>query len=127
MTTDPFSDPSSGGSFDVKEHKGALLLFTPKKYEEEVTTRHGVKDAIRTDVVVIDEENPAKSEKVEDALIFPGRLVGSLKSQAGKGMVVGRLGQVPTDKGNPAWVLDAASDAEKDKVRAYLASTAPEL
>jgi hypothetical protein len=127
MSKDPFSDPTSGGSFDAKALNGKLLLFTPTGYEENVSTVHGEKDAVRVNFVVIDEADPTASESFEDGLIFQGRLIGSLKPKVGKGMVIGRLGQEPTAKGNPAWVLNAATDAEKDKARAYLASTAPQL
>jgi hypothetical protein len=127
MSKDPFSDPTSGSVFDPKELNGKLLLFTPTGYEENVSTVHGEKDAVRVNFVVIDEADPTASESFEDGLIFQGRLIGSLKPKVGKGMVIGRLGQEPTAKGNPAWVLNAATDAEKDKARAYLASTAPQL
>ncbi len=125
--TDPFSAPAAGGNFDARQHNGSLLLITPTGYREQVATTYGTKDAVAATVVVIDEKEPAKSEKIEDALLFGGVLIGQTKSFVGKGLVLGRLGQKPTDKGNPAWVLADPTDEEKDAARAYLASTAPQL
>jgi hypothetical protein len=125
--TDAFSAPAAGGKFSAKDHNGALLLITPTEYRENVETTFGKKDAVAANVVVIDEKNVSGSEEIADALIFGGVLIGQTKSKIGKGMILGRLGQKPTDKGNPAWVLADPTDAEKDVARAYLATKAPQL
>jgi hypothetical protein len=125
--TDAFSAPAAGGKFSAKDHNGALLLITPTGYREGVETTYGIKDAVSADVVIIDEQNVSNSEAITDALLFGGVLIGQTKSKIGKGLVLGRLGQKPTTKGNPAWVLADPTDAEKDVARAYLASKAPTL
>lgn len=127
MTTDPFNAPAAGGNFSAKDHNGKLLLITPTGYREGIKTSFGEKDAVEASVVVIDETKPEGSEKIDDALIFGGVLIGQTKSFVGKGLVLGRLGQKPTDKGNPAWVLADATEEDKVKARAYLASVAPQL
>lgn len=125
--TDPFNDPSAGGA-KITDFEGKLLLITPTGYEEGISTDFGEKDAVRANVVVIDEKSPAESERHDDVLIFQGRLIGATKRFVGKGMVIGRLGQGEAKKGqNPPWELATASDDEKMLARTYLASTAPEL
>lgn len=125
--TDAFSAPAAGGKFSAKDYNGRLLLLTPTEYRENVETTYGKKDAVAANVVIIDEAKVSDSEEINDALLFGGVLIGQTKSKIGKGMILGRLGQKPTDKGNPAWVLADPTDAEKDVARAYLATKAPQL
>ena len=126
--TDPFSKPAAGGKFTAADHKGKLLLITPTSYEQGIATTFGDKDAVKANIVVIDEGNPSGSEVIEDALLFGGVLIGQTKSFVGKGLVLGRLGQGTAKKGqNAPWLLEDPTDAEKDKARAYLASQAPQL
>ena len=125
--TDPFDRPAAGGKFNAKDHNGKLLLITPTEYREKISTSFGVKDAVAANIVVIDEANVSGSEEISDALLFGGVLIGQTKAKIGKGMVLGRLGQKPTDKGNPAWILTDPTDADADTARAYLPSNAPQL
>ena len=125
--TDPFDRPAAGGKFNAKDHNGKLLLITPTGYRENVSTTFGTKDAVAANIVVIDEKSVKDSEEIEDALLFGGVLIGQTKAKIGKGMVLGRLGQKPTDKGNPAWILTDPTDADANTARAYLASRAPQL
>jgi hypothetical protein len=126
--TDPFNDPAAGSGVKITEFDGRLLLVTPVGYEEEVDTVHGKKDAVRANVVVIDEKAPTASERHDDVLIFQGNLIGATKRYVGKGMVVGRLGLGEAKPGkNAPWLLNTATDDEKTLVRTYLTSIAPEL
>ena len=126
--TDPFNSPAAGGRFSAKDHNGKLLLITPVSYETGVETTFGTKDAVKANVVVIDETNPGNSEEIENGLLFGGVLIGQTKSFIGKGLVLGRLGQGTAKPGQkPPWRLEDPTDAEKDKAREYLASKAPQL
>jgi hypothetical protein len=126
--TDPFNDPASGSGVKITEFDGRLLLITPTGYDEDIDTVHGKKDAVRANVVVIDEKSPGESERHDDVLIFQGNLIGATKRYVGKGMVVGRLGTGEAKPGkNAPWILTTATDDEKTLAKAYLASTAPEL
>lgn len=126
--TDPFNDPAAGGGVKVTEFEGRLLLITPTSYDEGIATVHGEKDAVKANIVVIDEKSPAASERHDDVLLFQGNLIGATKRFVGKGMVVGRLGKGEAKPGkNAPWILDVATDDEKMLARTYLASTAPEL
>lgn len=126
--TDPFNSPAAGGRFSAKDHNGKLLLITPISYEEGIETTFGSKDAVKANVVVIDEANPGDSEEIENGLLFGGVLIGQTKSFIGKGLVLGRLEQGEAKKGQqPPWRLADPTDAEKDKARAYLATKAPQL
>lgn len=129
MSNDPFSDPAKGGNgANITDFEGKLLLITPTEHVEGIATEHGEKDAIRANVVVIDESNPVASERYDDVLMFQARLIGATKGFVGKGMVIGRLERASEKvKGNYPWQLATATDAEKDKARAYIASVAPAL
>lgn len=125
--TDPFNDPASGAKFEAKNHNGKLLLITPQSYVTGIKTTFGEKDAVDCNIVVIDEANPTNSEEIVGGRLFSGPLIAATKPFVGQGMVFGRLGQKPTDKGNPAWILTDATEDDKAKARAYLASKAPQL
>jgi hypothetical protein len=86
-----FAEPGSGGQFVAKEHVGHLLIITPKAIEKDVKTVNGESDAIRADVVVVDEKDPSKSDAIDDTLIFQKVLQGQLRSEIGKRRVLGRL------------------------------------
>lgn len=127
MSDDLFNSPASGAKFNAADHKGKLLLITPTGYKEGISTSFGTKDAVEANIVVVDEQSPAGSQEIDSALLFGGVLIGQTKAYVGKGLVLGRLSQKPTDKGNPAWVLSDPTDGDKDKARAYLATKAPAL
>ena len=128
MSTDPFSGPASASGVKITEFEGRLLLITPTSYEEGIDTAYGEKDAVKANLVVIDEDNPANSEQHEGILMFQGRLIGQTKPFVGKGLVLGRLGKGEAKKGQSApWMLLDPSDDEKKIGRAYLASVAPSL
>lgn len=122
MSFDNPAPPSSGG-IPFGEHLGALLLIDVKGYETGVETVHGVSDAVRADVQVID--GPGAPESYTDALIFPKVLRSQLKNSLGK-QVLGRLSQAPAKAGkNPAWLLDAASAQEVAAAEAWVRNQAP--
>lgn len=126
--TDPFSSPAAGGKFSAADHNGKLLLIKPTSYETGIVTTFGAKDAVKANIVIIDETNPTGSEEIDDALLFGGVLIGQTKSFVNKGLVLGRLGQGTKKPGQQApWVLADPTDAEKDAARKYLASIAPQL
>lgn len=126
--TDPFSNPATASGTKVTEFEGSLLLVTPTGYEEGIETSFGTKDAVKANVVVIDEADPTASVKHDDMLLFQARLIGQTKSFVGKGLVLGRLGKGEAKKGQAApWQLADATDDDKVKARAYLASVAPAL
>lgn len=129
MSNDPFGPASSGGNFSNKDHLGDLLLITPTEYVKEMQTTAGVTDAVRANIVVIDESDPENgSEEYDDALLFGRQLVGGLRPKIGKGIVLGRLGQGAKQPGkNAPWVLEEYGDEEAAKARAYLATKAPQL
>jgi hypothetical protein len=119
VSADPFAPPG-GGNFDARTLNGSLLLITPLSHEKDIKTANGLKDAIKANIVVLD-GSEAGSE-ISGGLIFQGRLIGQLKGRIGNGMVLGRLGQGPAEKGkNPPWVLDDPNAGDKDAARAYLA------
>jgi len=94
--TDPFSQPvatSSGSDAKISDFVGRLLLLTPTEYVAEVTTVNGIKDAVRTSVVVLDggQGVPAAPQEHNDMLVFQGRLISKLKGKVNSGKVLGRL------------------------------------
>lgn len=117
--TSPFARPgnASGGDkfeakdwFDPNTGQGALLIVFPKFYDPNMQTKHSKPDkptpGADCDIVIVDRIDPATGTSVflKDARIF-GNLANSVRDNVGKEPVLGRLGQVPTNQGNPAWVL----------------------
>jgi hypothetical protein len=101
-----FSQPSAGGDqFDAKDYNGRLLIVYPKSFAAETPTAHGISPSADCDIVVVDAVDPATGapKYFQNARLF-GNLAKSVSRDLG-GQVLGRLGQVPTQRGNPAWVL----------------------
>jgi hypothetical protein len=117
MSNDGFAAPGSSGAFNYEEALGDLLIVSVKEYEESIPTTLGDKPAIRADIIDVD--NPFLS--VEDALIFPRVLVGSLRSRIGQ-KVLGVLGQGVAKPGqNAPWIIEDASTDAKAVARAKAA------
>lgn len=119
--TDPFDDPAEpSGGIDWKTLANRLVLFHIISNEAGIKTVHGVKDAVRADVVVLD--GPEAGKKYDNTLVFPGVLIGQLKAKVGK-QVLGRLGYGEAKPGqNPPWKLSPATDQDKATGQRYLAS-----
>ena len=115
-----FASPgASGGSFNVSDHNGHLVVVEVHSYETGIVTSLGEKDAIKATVHDID-----AGASTEDALIFPKVLVSSLKGRVGQ-KVLATVGQGLAKPGqNAPWVLnDASGDpAAAARATAYLAA-----
>lgn len=107
-----FSQPSAGGdTFDAKDHNGSLLLVYPHSFSAETPTAHGVSASADVDIIIIDKLGPdGRPMYFQNARLF-GNLAKSVSRDLG-GQVLGRLGQVPTTRGNPAWVLQNFTDQD---------------
>lgn len=108
-----FSQPSAGGDqFDAKDYNGRLLIVYPKSFSAETPTAHGISPSADVDIVVVDAIDPATGapKYFQNARLF-GNLAKSVSRDLG-GQVLGRLGQVPTQRGNPAWVLQNFTDQD---------------
>ena len=113
--------PPSGG-ITWADHKGALLVIEPLSFEAGIGTAFGVADAVKANVHVLTAEGG--SEDYEETLVFPKLLASQLKSQIGN-KVVGRLSQGQAKPGQSApWLLEAATEEDLAKARAWLASRA---
>lgn len=123
MSNSPFAAPAQASGIQWEDCLGRLLLIEPKELEKEINTVHGVKDAVRADVTVIDAEGAP--EVYADALIFPGVLISQTRSLLGE-KVLGRLGQGQAKPGQkPPWRLDDATDADVSIGMKYLDSREP--
>lgn len=107
-----FSQPSAGGDqFDAKDYNGRLLIVFPKSFSAETPTIHGTGPSADVDIVVVDAvDATGKPLYFQNARLF-GNLAKSVSRDLG-GQVLGRLGQVPTQRGNPAWVLQNFTDQD---------------
>lgn len=108
-----FSQPSAGGDqFDAKNHNGQLLIVFPKSFSAETPTAHGISPSADCDIVVVDsiDQSTGMPQIYVNARLF-GNLAKSVSRDLG-GQVLGRLGQVPTQRGNPAWVLQNYTDQD---------------
>jgi len=109
-----FAAPSQGGSVRPADLEGHLLIVEPIEYVQSISTSFGDKDAIRVNIHDVTDQ-----ASHDDVLLFGTALIGSLKSQVGKGV----LGKGTAKPGQAApWVLDdATSDAKAVKAAtAYL-------
>lgn len=116
---------TGGGGIKWDDLNGFLLLFKPHSVEEGIQTSFGEKSAVRADVFVLD--GPKKGEEYIDTLVFPGKLQGQIKHNAGTGKyVLGRLGQGQGKPGQrPPWQLSTdPTDQDKDVARAWLNANA---
>jgi hypothetical protein len=112
----PFAQPSAGGEkFEPKDFGGALLLIYPKSYNPNENTTFGPSTSADCDIVVVDRQDPQTGQPVvkRNARLF-GNLANSVRDSIGR-VVLGRLGQVPTNKGNPAWVLQSFEPGGPDE------------
>lgn len=119
--SDPFATPAApSGGIDLKEHKGSLLLITVHSVETGIQTVHGLSDAIRCDVAVLD--GNGQGEEYADTLIFPKVLQSQLRKAVGQ-KVLGRLGQGQAKPGQSApWVLEDPTDADRKAGVEYLSN-----
>jgi len=116
--TDPFASPATSTGVDWKEVNGALILINVLGVDEAVQTVHGVTDAVRANITVLDGD--LKGETFDDTLVFPRVLKSQLKSKVGQ-LVLGRLGQGTAKPGQSApWQLVEATDGDKSVANAYL-------
>lgn len=109
----PFAQPSAGGEkFEPKDFGGVLLLIYPKSYNPAENTTFGVTTSADVDIVAVDRIDPQTNQPVikRNARLF-GNLANSVRDSIGS-VVLGRIGQVPTNKGNPAWVLNSYTDQD---------------
>lgn len=114
-----FMDPAKGDFIDFNDVKGALLLLTVYEETPEHQTTFGPNTAVIADIVVLDGPNVGKT--YDRAPIYPKALKPQLVAAVGGRMVVGRLTQSVAKPGqNPAWRLDAATDADKALAQRYV-------
>jgi hypothetical protein len=127
--SDQFDDPGApgGDKLPLPELNGTLLMFEVREALYDVATTFGKTDPVRVDCHVLD--GGRKGEIFTDALVFPKVLAGQLRPKVG-GRVLGRLGQGLAKAGQSApWTLNAATDADREtgrKYLAYLATKTPE-
>ena len=86
-----FQQPSAAGEkVPVAELVNSLVLIWVREYRTGITTVYGEKDAVACDVHVLD--GPKTGEVYDNALLFQGALIGSLRPAAGGDPVLGRFG-----------------------------------
>lgn len=108
-----FSQPSTGGDkFEPRDYNGRLLIVYPKSFSAETPSIHGVGPSADCDIIVVDQIDQTTGMPLffTNARLF-GNLAKSVSRDLG-GQVLGRLGQVPTQRGNPAWVLQNFTDQD---------------
>ncbi|PKQ59759.1 hypothetical protein B5566_02645 [Mycobacterium sp. MHSD3] len=122
MSEDQFDDPGSADQFSPEAHEGRLLLVKPLQQLQGVTTVHGPKDAIESDVHILD--GPEAGTVLRGSYIFPLVLQGQIKANTGTGRFnLGRLGKgTPKPGQKPPWKLQESTDDDKALARRYLAS-----
>jgi hypothetical protein len=110
-----FTAPTQGGGDSVKvaDLAGKLLIITPIEHKKEITTVHGVTDAIEVNLVDLDGD-----ETHNNILFFNIALKNALKDKIGQ-RVLARIGQGTAKAGKSApWVLIDATGNPDDLAKA---------
>jgi len=110
-----FTAPTQGGGDSVKvaDLAGKLLIITPIERKKEITTVHGVTDAIEVNIVDLDGD-----ETHNNILFFNVALKNALKDKIGQ-RVLARIGQGTAKAGKSApWVLIDATGNPDDLAKA---------
>lgn len=112
--------PATPSGLNFSELNGSLLLIWVHNVEKDVSTSYGPKDALNSDVHVLDGQ--AAGQVYRNTLIFPGLLVGQLKGSAGSGdPTLGRLGQGLAKKNQSApWLLDDPTEGDEEIAAKYV-------
>lgn len=119
---DPFVAPATGGSLGSIE--GRLLLAYPSeqgKSKSKFPTQDGsgMVTHVVCRVVVLDGDEPGKT--LDRVKVLSGSMVPQLLPYVGTGRpVLGRLGKDKFDNGM-GWVLNDASEPERDTARKWIA------
>ncbi len=132
---DPFASARSG-FIQMKDLVGRLILAAPLSVETRDSTKYPGKkfDSYTCDVIVLDGPITEMIETIPftvDGMWLAGGQIGPqlASSLRKKGLVLGRMTQVPSNKGADAWVLSEPTDQDKAIARgpanAYLAQNAP--
>lgn len=122
LPTGPIQGASVGDELKYNELSGALLLVVPTEHVQQIQTVHGLTDAVRANVIVLDGAQAGR--ELQDTLIFPRVLKSSLKSKIGQ-IVVGRLSQGQAKVGqNAPWIFITPSDAELAQAQQFVAQRA---
>lgn len=132
---DEFDSAGSGSRVTLRELIGKTVLFMPTEYvalEKDangnvigggiLTTDYGRKDAVLTDMVVLNAEGGP--ERIDDAMIFNGKPIAALKRRIGK-MYLGVVAEgTEKVKGNYPLLIAAPTEADEQMARDYLAGRA---
>ena len=117
--SDPFETPGHADKIEWSDVNGNLLLFTVHSIERQITTVHGISDAVKCQVVILDGDTAGNV--LNDILVFPRVLQSQLSGRIGK-MVLGRLGQGTKTPGKDApWQLADPTDKDREVGKAWLA------
>ena len=118
-----FQQPSQGDKFDVSQHTGSLCLFFVHDVRQGISTPFGEKEAIACDVHVLD--GPGAGEICENALIFQGALIGSLRSAVGGEPVLARITTGVAKPGQkPPFILAEFTAGDATTAEKYLTERA---
>lgn len=113
-----FNQPMSMGSyFKPADHNGHLVLITKvkasnKRFDE---LRKSDIDEFVVDIVDLDGDAVLHEDVKISHIGITNRL------RVGSGNILGRIGQINTGKGHPAWVLNSYGEGDVPKAQAWVA------
>jgi hypothetical protein len=120
-----FQQPAENGDkVPVAELINSLVLIWVREHRTGITTTFGEKDAVDVDLHVLD--GPHGGETFDNALLFQGALIGSLKAAVGGDPVLARIGVGVGKPGqNPPYVLNPFTEQDGVTATSYLQRMRP--
>lgn len=126
VNEDEFESGAPTSNHKIADDEGSLLLISVTGIETDIVTAFGKTNAVKADVVIINEKKPSKSEEHKGILIFQRVLQSQLENYVGGRRVFGRLGRGIAKAGQDApFIIDDPTEADKVLAREYLASIDP--
>lgn len=115
-----------GDIFAPKDHQDDMAIAVRCLGKKTLSTKFGDKDAVVVDMATFADRASLKSgeptEILRNCVMLTGCIVRDLLPLVGAddNEAIFKLGQVPTDKGNPAWIMEDVADAVFDAALDFL-------
>lgn len=123
MSAQPFTQPVSGTWLKPKDIPGHLLLVTAVHDVGMAYDDMAGAEKLKATFDYVDLDDPAQAEEFNVSDNHVGVASKLTQAQRTGGMVLGRITQAPSSKGNAAWILGPYTEGSDDqRATAWLAT-----